>query len=81
MKKYTKMEQGIFNNFVKNGIAGKDWRIKIVDKTKIGHSDHAKVLVDVFKPRKRKPIFSWELYINFVREQINWEKSIYYGNP
>jgi len=73
----NKFESNIHNVLAEKGIAGLDWRIKIISKEIIGKSDFAKVLVEVYEPRKRKPCMNWDLCINIVREQIYWDKSTF----
>lgn len=73
----TEFEQNIFDVFIDRGITLPDWRIKIASKEIIKNSDYARVLVEVYKPRKRKPCIVWDLCVNFVREQINWDHSTF----
>ena len=56
---------------------GPKWRIKIVGKETVGKSDWARVEVNLYKPRHRKPHAYWILVINMVREEIHWDKSNY----
>ena len=73
----TEFESNIFSVFVERGIALSNWKIKVVSKEIINNSDIAKVLVEVYKPRSRKPCITWDLNVNFVRKQINWDKSTF----
>lgn len=74
----NKFEQGIHNALDEKGITLPDWKIKITNREIIGRSDWAKVTVEVYKPRKRKPEIIWELAINIVKNQIHWDKSSFY---
>ena len=71
-------EKALHEAFNEKGITLPDWRIKITNREIIGHSDWAKVTVEVYKPRKRKPEIIWELAVNIVRDQIHWDKSNFY---
>lgn len=77
MVKYNRLETAIFNVFTERGITSSNWRIKVTNKEIIGQSDFAKVKVEVYEPRKRKPCMFWDLYINIVKEQIHWDKSTF----
>ena len=74
----TKLEEGIFNAFLDKGIVNPDFKIKITSREIIGNSDYAKVTVEIFPPKKRKPTIVWELAINIVRNTIHWDKSSFY---
>jgi len=74
----NELELNIHHVLAEKGIAGLDWRIKIINKEVIGRSDWAKVSVEIYPPRKRKPVLVWVLAINFVRNIIDWEKSDFY---
>lgn len=72
------LENAIKEIFIEREIMLPNWKIQITDKEILGKSDYAKVTVDVFKPRKKKPEITWILTINMVREQIHWDKSEFY---
>ncbi len=74
----TRLEQGIHDVMNERGITVPNWRIKITNREIIGKSDWAKVTVEVYAPRKRKPTVIWILSINFVRETVHWDKSSFY---
>ena len=73
----NEFNKNIHDCFIEKGIAGNGWRTKVVSKEIIGRSDFAKVLVEVYKPKKRKPCIAWELCINIARKQIYWDKSTF----
>lgn len=56
---------------------GPKWRIKIIGKEIVGHSDWATVEVNLYRPRCRKPYACWTLAVNMVKEEIHWDKSSY----
>jgi len=78
MTKHEELQSNIHHVLSEKGIAGLDWRIKIINKEVIGRSDWAKVSVEIYPPRKRKPVLVWVLAINFVRNIIDWDKSNFY---
>lgn len=73
----TKLEEGIFNAFLDKGIVNPDFKIKITSREIIGNSDYARVNVEIYAPRKRKPTIAWNLCINIVRDTIHWDNSYF----
>lgn len=57
-----------------HGVTAPGWKIKIsgIDQT---YSDWATVIVDVVKPRCRKPCATWELAIWMPGMLLRWDKS------
>lgn len=56
------------------GVTAQGWRIKII-KVESAAVDWAKVLVDVYAPRKRKPACSWNVAVNMVRNVVDFNQS------
>ncbi len=73
------MESKIREALIEREIMGENWKMKIANKEIIGRSDWAKIIVEITAPKKRKPCIAWELAINIVRGQINWEESTHYN--
>jgi len=73
----SNFENQIKNVLVERGIMLENWKIKITDKKIIGNSDWAKVEVEVFKPRCKKPCITWTLVVNMVKEFVDFEKSTF----
>ena len=71
------IDQQMRNALLNYGAIGDSWRIKITDKEVINYSDWAKVTVELYKPRCRKPYAIWELVTNTVRCVTDFEKSTY----
>ena len=71
------LETGIHYALDTYGATLPNWRIKILDAETVGHSDWAKVYVEVYKPRCRKPCTTWCLAVNMVREIVDFERSTF----
>lgn len=60
------------------GVTAQGWRIKII-KVESSVIDWAKVLVDVYAPRKRKPACSWNVAVNMVRNVVDFNQSEFWN--
>ena len=70
----TKLESLIRSAMDQYGVTAQGWRIKII-KVESAAIDWAKVLVDVYAPRKRKPACSWNVAVNMVRNVVDFNQS------
>ena len=73
----THLENGIKEALVEYGAMNDNWRMKITDKEIIAYSDWAKVEIEIYKPRCRKPCIIWTLAINMVKELVDFERSTF----
>lgn len=53
-------------------------RIEIVEIQHNSGSDYAKVIVNGYKKRCRKPFYCWEIMIFIPKDQILWNHSNHY---
>lgn len=74
MDKLLKAVHEIFNE---KGITNPDYRIKLLNKEIIGNSDWAFIEIDIYRPHKKKPCQYRKLAVNFVRNIIDFDKSIF----
>ena len=51
--------------------------IKMLGYQIMDRSDWATIYVDIYQPRKKKPLGGWRLAVNIVKNQIHWDKSAY----
>ena len=70
----TNLESLIRSAMDQYGVTAQGWRIKII-KVESDTIDWAKVLVDVYAPRKRKPACSWNVAVNMVRNVVDFNQS------
>lgn len=69
------LQDQLKNAMIEYGAVDSKWRIKIIAVDKIGNSDFAKVSIETYKPRRRKPDFCHILFLNMVKKYICWDKS------
>ena len=69
-------EEEIKCAMIEYGACADNWKIKIivVDRLNVD-SDCANVIVNVWKPRSRKPDYSFILFVDVVKELIFWDRS------
>lgn len=70
-----KLTTAIHAAMVETDRIGPKGRIKIIGKEIVGSSDWARVEVNLYNPRCRKPYAYWVLLVNMVRKEIHWDKS------
>lgn len=71
-----KLEKQLKDAMIEYGAITEKYRIKIISiEHENKNSDYANVIVEVYKPRSRKPDIMWNLFINMVREILYWDKS------
>lgn len=58
-----------------HGVTAPGWRIKVSEVNQVSSSDWATVVVDVLKPRCRKPCSTWELAIWVPGMLLRWDLS------
>lgn len=69
-------KEALFEAMRAYGIVNPGWKINIVSKEQErASSDWGTVIVDVIKPRCRKPCLTWEISIYIPGDIIFWEKS------
>jgi hypothetical protein len=71
-------EENLHRVFDEMDITLPDWRIRIREREIIGKSDWAWLYVDIYRKYAHKPCQCRKLAYNFVRDVIDWEKSIFY---
>lgn len=57
------------------GITTPDYRLKLIGKEIIPHSDWIYIEIDIYRPHKRKPCQYRKLAVNIVRNIIDFERS------
>lgn len=65
------------NVLLNYGAINEKWRIKLTHKEILPFTDWAKVTVEVYKPRCRKPYGIWTMYFNIVRGITNFERNTF----
>ena len=69
------MLEQIKNVLIENGYNNNNWRIKKIAIENIGYTDFAYYILEVYKPKSKKPDYCYELYIDTVKELIFFDKS------
>ena len=71
------MLEKIRTALIENGYIN-NWRIKKIAIERIGYTDFVYYIVEVYRPKSKKPDYCYELYIDTVKELIFFEKSKFY---
>ena len=74
----TNLESLIRSAMDQYGVTAQGWRIKII-KVDSDVIDWAKVLVEVYAPRKRKPACAWNVAVNMMRNIVDFNRSEYFN--
>ena len=74
-KRGTKMLEKIRTALIENGYINNNWRIKTIAIERIGYTDFVYYILEIYKPKTKKPDYCYELYIDTVRELIFFDKS------
>ena len=69
------MLEQIKNVLIENGYINNNWRIKTIAIERIGYTDFVYYILEIYKPKTKKPDYCYELYIDTVRELIFFDKS------
>lgn len=69
------MLEKIRTALIENGYINCKWRVKPIAVERIGYSDFVYYILEVYKPKSKKPDYCYELYIDTVKELIFFNKS------
>jgi hypothetical protein len=72
------LEVGLHGLFDEMGITNPSWRVALTGREIIGKSDWSWLHIDIYKKYGKKPCQHRKLAYNFVRNVIDWERSIFY---
>lgn len=70
-------EQQMRNALLSYGAINEKWRVKLTHKEILPFTDWAKVIIEVYKPKCRKPYGIWNMYVNFVSGITNFERNTF----
>lgn len=70
-------EQQMRNALLNYGAINENWRVKLTHKEILPFTDYAKVIVEVYKPRCRKPYGICHMYVDTVRGITNFERNTF----
>ena len=69
------MLEKIRTALIENGYINSTWRTKTIAIERIGYTDYIYYILEVYKPKSKKPDYCYELYIDTVKELIFFDKS------
>ena len=69
------MLEKIRTALIENGYINSTWTTKTIAIERIGYTDYIYYILEVYKPKSKKPDYCYELYIDTVKELIFFDKS------
>lgn len=72
------LKEAIENIMKETGRITKSGRIEIMEIKHNPGSDYAKVIVNGYRKRCRKPFYCWEIMLFLPKDQILWNQSNHY---